>query len=109
MTPEDLIGIGERLYGRWGWQKRLAEDLGGNENTIRRWKTGHSPIGPDVAARIRRLAARLNATPEAIPLVEALDVLMTNPTMALRFRDGRLILTGEGRTDVIVSAETENG
>lgn len=47
MTPEELRGIGERLYGNWGWQTRMAETLRVDGSTVRRWLAGKVAIpGP---------------------------------------------------------------
>ena len=49
MTPADLQASGEWLFGRWGWQTRLAERLRVDGSTVRRWLSGKMPI-PGVAA-----------------------------------------------------------
>lgn len=47
MTPEQLRDIGERLYGNWGWQTRMAEALRVDSSTVRRWLSGKVAIpGP---------------------------------------------------------------
>ena len=47
MTPDDLRKQGEALYGRWGWQTRLARALKVDGSTVRRWLSGASSIpGP---------------------------------------------------------------
>ena len=47
MTPDQLRDIGEELYGRWGWQTRMAEALRVDGSTVRRWLSGASAIpGP---------------------------------------------------------------
>lgn len=53
MSPEELIEIGVSKYGNWGWQRRLALELGINHNTVLRWKSGHSPISEAMAFRLR--------------------------------------------------------
>lgn len=51
MTPEELAKIGVKLYGDWGWQTRMAEELGVDGSTVRRWVSGAVPIpGPAIAA-----------------------------------------------------------
>jgi DNA-binding transcriptional regulator YdaS (Cro superfamily) len=52
VTPAELKEIGERLYG-YGWQTRLAERLGVDGSTVRRWVSGKSPIPGPAAAAIR--------------------------------------------------------
>jgi DNA-binding transcriptional regulator YiaG len=47
MSPDELRAIGERLWGRWGWQTRMAETLRVDGSTVRRWLSGASTIpGP---------------------------------------------------------------
>lgn len=47
MTPEELRLIGEKLYGNWGWQTRIAESLRVDGSTVRRWISGATAIpGP---------------------------------------------------------------
>ncbi|STX41442.1 Uncharacterised protein [Legionella donaldsonii] len=47
MTSEELVLIGEKLFGNWGWQTKLAKALRVDASTVRRWVSGHSTIpGP---------------------------------------------------------------
>jgi len=47
MTQEQLREIGERLYGNWGWQTKMAEALKVDSSTVRRWLSGKVGIpGP---------------------------------------------------------------
>lgn len=51
MTPTELREIGVELYGSWGWQTRMAEALGVDGSTVRRWISGALPVpGPAAAA-----------------------------------------------------------
>jgi hypothetical protein len=43
MIPAEFCTICELLYGA-GWQSKLARDLVRDIRTIRRWKTGESPV-----------------------------------------------------------------
>jgi hypothetical protein len=43
VTPATFCEISEKLYGA-GWQSKLARDLVRDIRTIRRWKTGESPV-----------------------------------------------------------------
>lgn len=54
MTPALLIETGRALYGSV-WRVPLAEELGRNEKTIRRWAAGEFPIPDGVEAELRRL------------------------------------------------------
>ena len=50
MKAEELKAIGPKLFG-FGWQTRMAEALGVEGSTVRRWVSGAVPIpGPAVAA-----------------------------------------------------------
>lgn len=44
MTPDDLRAAGEKLYGKWGWQTKLARELKVDGSTVRRWLSGKVPI-----------------------------------------------------------------
>ncbi len=47
MTPDELRTVGEILYGRWGWQTKLAKTLRVDGSTVRRWLSGATAIpGP---------------------------------------------------------------
>ena len=47
MSPDELRAIGESLWGRWGWQTRMAEALRVDGSTVRRWLSGATTIpGP---------------------------------------------------------------
>lgn len=53
LSPEDLCSIGEALFGRWGWQTRLAEALEVDGSTVRRWVSGAVPIPQPVKHALR--------------------------------------------------------
>lgn len=47
MTPPEMLAeVGRSLYGE-RWQLPLADDLGINRETIRRWLSGHTPLPAD--------------------------------------------------------------
>lgn len=51
MTPDDLRIYGEKLFGVWGWQTKLAKTLRVDGSTVRRWISGTSEIpGPAIVA-----------------------------------------------------------
>jgi DNA-binding transcriptional regulator YdaS (Cro superfamily) len=52
MTPDELKEAGRALFGN-GWQTRLAEQLGVDGSTVRRWVSGAVPIPNPAAAAIR--------------------------------------------------------
>ena len=50
MTTKELKEIGPKLFG-FGWQTRMAEALGVDGSTVRRWVSGGVAMpGPAVAA-----------------------------------------------------------
>jgi hypothetical protein len=53
MDATELEEIGVRLYGRWGWPVKLGRALGKDPSTLRRWRSGDSPIDLVSAAAIR--------------------------------------------------------
>lgn len=56
MTPQELAEAGRELNdGRWGWQTRLAERLGIDGSTVRRWVSGALPVPNPAAVAIRCL------------------------------------------------------
>ncbi|MGB3215299.1 MAG: transcriptional regulator [Alphaproteobacteria bacterium] len=64
MTPEELREAGERLYGAWGWQTKLAKELHVDGSTVRRWLSGKVPI-PGLASVAIGLLVKLHSS-EAI-------------------------------------------
>ena len=68
VTPEDLRLAGERLFGRWGWQTRLAEALEVDGSTVRRWVSGAVPLPSPAKVAIRlMLEAGGGRAPAAVP------------------------------------------
>lgn len=53
LTPKDLAEVGEQLFGRWGWQTRLAEALEVDGSTVRRWVSGAVPVPSTVKHALR--------------------------------------------------------
>ncbi len=60
MEISELEEIGIRLYGRWGWPVKLGRALGKDPSTLRRWRSGDSPIDLVSAAAIRDHDRRMN-------------------------------------------------
>ena len=58
MTPAELRKVCIELYGEWGWQTRLAEALGVDGSTVRRWVSGAVPVPGPVAAAIACFAEK---------------------------------------------------
>ena len=44
MSTDEFIALGQRLYGKSGWQRQLAEDLRVTPSTVSRWAKGHFPV-----------------------------------------------------------------
>ena len=40
MTPDELVKAAVKIYGKKHWVKFLAEKLGKDQTTVRRWKRG---------------------------------------------------------------------
>ena len=53
MTPTTLNRVGTALYGCF-WQTQLADDLGVNARTLRRWLSQEMPI-PDLRDELREI------------------------------------------------------
>jgi hypothetical protein len=65
LTPDDLRIAGERLWGRWGWQTRLAEALEVDGSTVRRWLSGAVAVpGPAKVAIRLMLGGEEQAPPQ---------------------------------------------
>ena len=65
MNHIELTALCESLYGA-GWQTKLARDLVRDIRTIRRWKTGESPVPKVVQAWLQvrcRSAKKGRTTP----------------------------------------------
>lgn len=58
MTSDQLRKACVKLYGEHGWQTRLAEELGVDGSTVRRWVSGAVPIPNPVAAAVTCFLAR---------------------------------------------------
>ena len=52
MSADELKQAGRDLFGH-GWQTRLAERLGVDGSTVRRWVSGAVPVPNPAAAAIR--------------------------------------------------------
>jgi hypothetical protein len=52
MTRKQLAEVGVELYGERAWQTRMAEELGVDGSTVRRWVSGAVPIPQPVIAAL---------------------------------------------------------
>lgn len=59
MTPKQLREACIKLYGEWGWQTRLAEELGVDGSTVRRWVSGAVPIPNPVEAAVKCFLSKM--------------------------------------------------
>lgn len=55
MTSDEFIASGQRIYGKSGWQKQLAERLKMAPATINRYARGHVSIPVVIALAMRGL------------------------------------------------------
>lgn len=66
MTADELKSAGRELFGH-GWQTRLAEQLGVDGSTVRRWVSGAVPVPNPAAAAIRAFLHIRKLTNEGPP------------------------------------------
>ncbi|HVA13802.1 MAG TPA: hypothetical protein VNF99_11170 [Stellaceae bacterium] len=72
MSAALLVTIGTTLYGEGeAWPSRLAEDLGINERTLRRWIAGESAIPEPVWDELINIAiGRARAIADLVPKID---------------------------------------
>lgn len=58
VSPEEVVQIGQRLYGRRKWIPRMATALGVNPSTVWRWAHGRMNIAPASSTAIRGVEAQ---------------------------------------------------
>lgn len=61
MTPQQLAEVGVELYGERAWQTRMAESLGVDGSTVRRWVSGAVPVPTTATAALRCFLERKRA------------------------------------------------
>jgi hypothetical protein len=73
MSAALLVTIGTTLYGAGeAWPSRLAEDLGVNERTMRRWIAGESTIPERVWDELINIAiGRAREIADLVPQIDA--------------------------------------
>lgn len=57
MNGQQLKDAAIKLYGNRGWQSRLAEALGRDVSSVRRWASGQIPVPAPVALALQALKA----------------------------------------------------
>lgn len=62
MTRKQLAEAGIELYGERAWQTRMAEALGVDGSTVRRWVSGAVPIPQPVIAALTCFLERNRAS-----------------------------------------------
>ena len=55
---EKLTVIGEELFGKWGWQTKMAKELGVNISSVKRWIAGTVPIPSPVILALEHLLTK---------------------------------------------------
>lgn len=84
LTPEGLRIVGEALFGAWGWQTRLAEQLEVDGSTVRRWVSGAVAVPGPVKVALRLMLERQGlVTARTAPLPNA-DKTPARPRSARR-------------------------
>ena len=62
MTASDLHELGEETYG-WGWQTRLAREIGVSLRQFQRYAAGETPV-PAPAARLIEIVCAIEKASE---------------------------------------------
>ncbi len=61
LSPQDVVQIGQRLYGRRAWMPRMAEALGVRREAVSRWARGLKGMSSTSALLLRKLDAEHRA------------------------------------------------
>jgi len=79
LSRDDLRIVGEALFGRWGWQTRLAEALEVDGSTVRRWVSGAVAVPQPVKVALRLMLAQARRAPPAPPTADATEKRPARP------------------------------
>lgn len=79
LSPEGLRIVGETLFGAWGWQTRLAEQLEVDGSTVRRWVSGAVSVPGPVKVALRLMLERHGLAPAVRVAAPAADKLPARP------------------------------
>lgn len=80
MTRDEFCDVGRTLFGRWGWQTRLAEALDVDGSTVRRWVSGTTPVPGPVVAAVACWLERRRIDPNFTPLPAAREAATDSVT-----------------------------
>jgi hypothetical protein len=84
LSPEGLRIVGEALFGAWGWQTRLAEQLEVDGSTVRRWVSGAVAVPGPVKVALRLMLERQGLAPKRAALPPAADKTPARPRSGRR-------------------------
>lgn len=84
LSPEGLKAVGEALFGAWGWQTRLAEQLEVDGSTVRRWVSGAVAVPGPVKVALRLMLERQGLAPVRAPLPPKPDKAPARPRSTRR-------------------------
>ena len=79
LSPGDLKIVGEALFGAWGWQTRLAEQLEVDGSTVRRWVSGAVAVPGPVKVALRLMLERQGLAPSMRAVAPVADKLPARP------------------------------
>jgi len=84
LSPEGLRIVGEALFGAWGWQTRLAEQLEVDGSTVRRWVSGAVSVPGPVKVALRLMLERQGLAPVRAPAPPSADKTPARPRSGRR-------------------------
>jgi hypothetical protein len=87
LSPEGLRIVGEALFGAWGWQTRLAEQLEVDGSTVRRWVSGAVSVPGPVKVALRLMLERQGLAPST----RAVAVADRLPAAAIRSAEDQTV------------------
>jgi hypothetical protein len=79
LTPEGLKLVGEALFGSWGWQTRLAEQLEVDGSTVRRWVSGAVSVPGPVKVALRLMLEKQSLVKPHVMPAPSSDKLPAKP------------------------------
>lgn len=67
MNQQQIAKIGVEIWGDRGWQTRMAEALGVDGSTVRRWVSGALPVPNPAAVALNCLLERSRSNSQVAP------------------------------------------